>query len=120
MLLARGQDDLAAMFIWRLSEADLAYNEVRTGERMHTSSFLNTLDAHLTDDQKSEFVKIQTNMDADGVVDRSFKVIQINEDVVMAEGQLIENGVFGKDVNTYYKVYENGELGTLSNRYGLC
>ena len=49
-------------------------------------------------------------MDADGVVDRSFKVIQINEDVVMAEGQLIENGVFGKDVNTYYKVYENGEL----------
>ena len=110
MLLARSQDDLVAMFIWRLSEADLAYNDARTGERMHTSSFLNSLGAHLSDEQKSEFVKIQTNMDADGVVDRSFKVIQVNEDVVMAEGQLIENGVFGKDVNTYYKVYENGEL----------
>ena len=48
-------------------------------------------------------------MDADGVVDRSFKVIEVNNDVVMAEGRLIEDGVFGKNLNTYYMVYENGE-----------
>ena len=43
--------------------------------------------------RKSEFVTIQTNLDADGVVDRSFKVTQINGDVVMTEGRLIEDGV---------------------------
>ena len=42
----------------------------------------------MTDEQKSEFVKIQTNMDADGVVDRSFKVTKVNGDVVMTEGRL--------------------------------
>ena len=110
MLLARSQEDLTAMFIWRLSEADLSYNEARTGDRVHTNSFLNSLaNAFDTDEQKSEFVKIQTNMDSDGVVDRSFKVTQVNGDVVMAEGRLIENGVFGADPQTYYMVYENGE-----------
>ena len=97
------------MFIWRLSEGDLAYNDARTGERVHTNSFLNTLSNHLTDEQKSEFVKIQTNMDADGVVERSFEVTQVNGDVVMAQGRLIEDGVFGADPQTYYKVYEDGE-----------
>ena len=109
MLLARSQEDLAAMFIWRLSEADLSYNEARTGERVHTNSFLSSLGNHLSPEQKSEFVTIQTNMDSDGVVERSFKVIQVNGDVVMAEGRLIDDGVFGKDPQTYYKVYENGE-----------
>ena len=109
MLLARNQDDLAAMFIARLSEADLAYTNARTGERMHTSSFLNTLGNHLTDEQKSEFVTIATDLDSDGVIERSFKVVQVNGDVVMAEGRLIEDGLFGKDLNIYHKVYENGE-----------
>ena len=109
MLLARSQDDLVAMFIWRLSDGDLAYSDARTGERVHTASFLNTLSNHLTDEQKSEFVTIQTNMDSDGVVDRSFKVTKVNGDVVMAEGRLIEDGLFGKDAKTYYKVYENGD-----------
>ena len=109
MLLARSQDDLVAMFIWRLSNADLAYNEARTGEAVHTASFLNTLSSHLTDEQKSEFVTIETNMDAEGIEDRSFKVTQVNGDVVMAEGRLIEDGVFGKDANTYYMVFEDGE-----------
>ena len=36
MLLARSQDDLVAMFIWRLSDGDLAYSDARTGERVHT------------------------------------------------------------------------------------
>ena len=109
MLLARSQEDLVAMFMWRLSEADLAYNEARTGDRVHTSSFLSTLSANgLSDDQKAEFVKIQTNLDSDDVVDRSFKVTEVNGDVYMAEGRLIENGLFGKDQNIYYKVYEDG------------
>ena len=63
----------------------------------------------MTDEQKSEFVTIETNMDAEGIEDRSFKVTQVNGDVVMAEGRLIEDGVFGKDANTYYTVFEDGE-----------
>ena len=107
MLLARNQDDLAAMFIWRLSEADLSYNESRSGERIHTNSFTNTLSNHLTAEQKEEFMEIQIDMSSSEAVDRMFKVIKVNGDVVMAEGHLIEDGVF-EDPRVFYKVYENG------------
>ena len=59
MLLARSQDDLVAMFIWRLSDADLAYNEGKNRRSSTSASFLNTLSSHLTDEQKSEFVTIR-------------------------------------------------------------
>ncbi|MDC3298204.1 hypothetical protein OAU99_02385 [Candidatus Poseidoniaceae archaeon] len=111
MLLARSQEDLAAMFIWRLSEGDLAYSDAKTGDRVHTDSFLGTLSSHLTDDQKSEFIKIQTNLDSDDVLDRSFKVIMVNDDVIMAEGRnpYIE-GVVNTETPLVYKIYENGDL----------
>ena len=109
MLLARNQDDLVSMFIWRLSEGDLAYNDAKTGEREHTSSFLKTLTSNgmLTEEQKDEFVKIQTDMSSDDVIDRVFRVIEVHDDVVLAEGRLIENGLFNSSSSTYYKVYEN-------------
>ena len=111
MLLARNQDDLTAMFIWRLSEADIVYNDARTGERTHTSSFINTLEKHLTNDQLSEFIKIQIDLESDDVLDRSFQVIKVNGDVVMAEGR---DPYFGGEVDLnsplVYKLYENGEL----------
>ena len=113
MLLARNQDDLAAMFIWRLSEADLAYNEARTGERVHTNDFLKTLTLssnHLSDEQKNEFVKIQTNLADEDVIERVFKVTQTNGDVTLAEGRQINNGLFGEDPRTLYKVYEDMEI----------
>ena len=113
MLLARNQDDLAAMFIWRLSEADLAYNEARTGERVHTNDFLKTLtlsNNHLSDEQKNEFVKIQTNLADEDVIERVFKVTQTNGDVTLAEGRQINNGLFGEDPRTLYKVYEDMEI----------
>jgi asparagine N-glycosylation enzyme membrane subunit Stt3 len=108
MLLARNQDDVSAMFIWRLSEADLSYNDAKTGTRTHTQSFMNSLGDHLTDEQVSEFVTIQTNMDSDGVIERAFEVIQVNGDVVMAKGVPIEDGLISKDSPTLYKVYDNG------------
>ena len=108
MLLARNQDDVAAMFIWRLSEADLSYNDANTGTRTHTPSFMSSLGNHLSDEQVSEFVTIQTNMDSTGVIDRVFKVIQFNGDVVIAKGMPIENGLVSKDSPTLYKVYDNG------------
>jgi asparagine N-glycosylation enzyme membrane subunit Stt3 len=111
MLLARSQEDLTAMFIWRLSEADLAYNDAKTGDRTHTPSFVNTLSSHLTDDQKSEFIKIQTSLESDDVVERSFEVIMVNGDVVMAEGRNpYPNGEVNIDSPTVFKLYENGDL----------
>ena len=108
MLLSRNQDDLAAMFIWRLSEGDLSYQAANTGTRTHTGSFLSTLDAHLTGEQKEEFVKIQTSLESDDVVDRVFKVVKVNGDVIMAQGHIIEDGIVNTDSPLLYKVYENG------------
>ena len=108
MLLSRNQDDLAAMFIWRLSEGDLAYQDANTGTRTHTGSFLSTLGAHLTSDQKAEFVNIQTSLESDDVVDRVFKVIKVNGDVILAQGHMIEDGIVNTDSPLLYKVYENG------------
>ena len=108
MLLSRNQDDLAAMFIWRLSEGDLAYQDANKGTRTHTGSFLSTLGAHLTSDQKAEFVNIQTSLESDDVVDRVFKVIKVNGDVILAQGHMIEDGIVNTDSPLLYKVYENG------------
>lgn len=109
MLLARNQDDLAAMFIWRLSEADLAYSEAQDDNRVHTASFMSSLGAHLSEDQKLEFTKIQTNMESEDVIDRVFMVTLVNGDMVMAEGQAVVDGVVAES-STLYKVYENGVI----------
>ena len=108
MLMARSQEDITAMFIWRLSEADLSYNDANTGTRTHTPSFMNSLGNHLSDEQVSEFVTIQTNMDSAGVIDRVFEVKLVNGDVVMAEGTEIDNGLVSQDSPTLYKVYDDG------------
>ena len=97
------------MFIWRLSEGDLSYSAANTGTRTHTGSFLHTLsDNHLSEEQKEEFVNIQTSLDSEGLVDRVFKVIRVNGDVVMAQGHPIEDGIVNTDAPLLYKVYENG------------
>ena len=109
MLLARNQDDLAAMFIWRLSEADLSYSETNTGDREHTSSFMNTLNDHLSTDQVDEFEKIQTSMSSEDVIDRVFVVTHVNGEMITAEGRHVVDGVI-EESSTLYKVYENGVI----------
>ena len=106
MLLSRSQEDLTAMFIWRLSEADLSYNDYKTDSRQHTSSFMQTLGKYLSDAQVAEFVKIQTNMDSDDVVERLFEITHVNNDVVIAQGKNIVNGMPNIDGPMTYKVYE--------------
>ena len=39
----------------------------------------------LTEEQKDEFVKIQTDMSSDDVIDRVFRVIEVHDDVVLAK-----------------------------------
>ena len=115
MLLARGEDDLTAMFIWRLSEGDLAYNQERTGERVHTAAFMNTLkNSELSDEQVAEFTTIQTGMTADGVVDRVFKVVKINDggnsEVILTEGHPVVDGVADRTAPELYFLYEDRDL----------
>ena len=108
MLMARSQEDMAAMFIWRLSSADLSYNEANTDSNTHTPSFMNSLRNHLSDDQVSEFVKIQTNLESSDVTDRMFEVTLVNGDIVFAEGRIVENGLVDTDTPMLYKVYNDG------------
>ena len=113
MLLARNQDDVVSMFIWRLSEADLAYNQADTDFREHTSSFNSTLLKHLpTDAHFDEFTKIQTDLTADYVESLSFAVIESNNDpqgasersAVLAQGFELNQGLID-DETMLYKVY---------------
>ena len=109
MLLSRNQDDLAAMFIWRLSEADLTYKMASTDVRQHTQSFVGTLGKYLTDEQVGEFVKIQTNLESEDAVKRLFEVTHVNGDVVLAQGHPIVDGIVQTDAPLIYEVYEDGE-----------
>ena len=105
MLLARSQDDLVAMFVWRLSEGDLKY----TGTGDHTGSFESTLGSHLTEAEYNEFIEIQTNLDSKMVEARSFEVIQTNQEVTMAEGTELSQGLL-LDGDTVWKIYDSGDL----------
>ena len=46
---------------------------------------------------KEEFVNIQTSLESDDVVDRVFKVVKVNGDVIMAQGHMIEDGIVNTD-----------------------
>ena len=108
MLLARNQDDLAAMFVWRLSQADLKISEMSTGDIVHSNSFDQTLDNHLSSAQVAEFNEIQISLDKSDVTDRVFSVTQSNRQVVLAEGYSLSNGLVDSDSDILFKVYNSG------------
>jgi len=110
MLLSRNQDDLVSMFIWRLSEADMIYNVGSDDNRVHTKSFVQTIGKYLSDEQVAEFVKIQTNLESDDVIERLFEVTHTNGDVVLAQGYNIVDGIVDTNGPMIYKVYEDGEI----------
>jgi hypothetical protein len=112
MLLARNQDDLISMFIWQLAQGDLSYSASNGNDYQMTSSFDNVLSNHLTAEQFEMFTDSQENLDFDEMKDMiddySFKVIQTNREVVMAEGHHRVDGISDTS-NTYWRLYEDGE-----------
>ena len=60
MLLARSQEDLISMWVWQLSEGDIAYNNGNGNGYEMTSAFEGVLGNYLNQAQLDEFVMIQT------------------------------------------------------------
>ena len=120
MLLARTQADLVSMFVWQLSQGDLRYTQMNTGDYEMTNNFDSILDQHLGDDQYDLFVTIQEEMDFDNmkemIDDYSFTVIQTNEasqvqensNNVMASGYHRIDGIVDKSTE-YFRLYQDGE-----------
>ncbi len=110
MLLARSQDDLAAMFIWQLAEGDRTYATVDAENHKFTPLFQNTVDKYLNDEQMDDFVTMQTTFD-ESMIDfielRSFNVLKTNRNIVMAEGHPSNAGIFDADT-TIYRIYKDG------------
>ena len=109
MLLAQSQEDLVSMFIWQLAQGDIAYNNANDGEYAFTSGFADRVEAHFTAEQFQDFVTINTDLDFDAmetlVVESSFKVIQTNRDIVMAEGYPQIDGAFDTS-QMVYRLYD--------------
>ena len=109
MLLAQSQEDLVSMFIWQLAQGDIAYNNANNGEYAFTSGFADRVESHFTAEQFEDFVTINTDLDLDAmetlVVESSFKVIQTNRDIVMAEGYPQVNGAFDTS-QMVYRLYD--------------
>ena len=111
MLLARNQDDLAAMFIWQLAEGDRNYATDVGEEFSFTPTFQNVVDKYLSDEQMADFMTMQTVFDEsmiEFIEDRSFNVVKTNRNIVLAEGHPHTAGVFDADT-TIYRIYKDGE-----------
>ena len=110
MLLARSQEDLISMWVWQLSEGDIAYNNGNGNGYEMTSAFEGVLGNYLNQAQLDEFVMIQTGSEElkDTVVDRTFQVTKTNRNTVLAEGHHFdENGIVDTS-STFYRVYKDG------------
>ena len=110
MLMARSQEDLTAMWVWQLSEADREYASQSSDGLRFTTSFERVMQNHLSDDQYDEFHTIQTASAPsmlEFVKDHSFQVLKSNRDVVMTEGHPDVGGVFDTS-ETIYRIYRDG------------
>ena len=112
MLLARSQEDLISMFIWQLAQGDLSYSSSNGNGYELTNGFENIVDNHLSDAQFELFKTSQEEADFEKmeemIEDYSFKVIQTNREVVMAEGHHRVNGIADTSVN-FFRIYQDGQ-----------
>ena len=112
MLLARSQDDLISMFIWQLAQGDLSYSSSNGDGYELTNGFENIVDSHLGDEQFALFKTSQEEDDFDKMEDMiddySFKVIQTNRDIVMAEGHHRIDGIADTS-NDFWRIYQNSQ-----------
>ncbi|MAX46508.1 MAG: hypothetical protein CMB24_06950 [Euryarchaeota archaeon] len=112
MLLARSQDDLISMFIWQLAQGDLSYSSSNGDGYELTNGFENIVDSHLGDEQFALFKTSQEEDDFDKMEDMiddySFKVIQTNRDIVMAEGHHRIDGIADTS-SDFWRIYQDSQ-----------
>jgi len=108
MLLARNQDDLVAMFIWQLGKGDVSYNYHNGGGLSFTSYFENSMVNHLGQETFDIIESIQTSEDSATTSVHAFKVIQTNDNLVIAEGQNLVDGLVSTSGENVFRIYEDG------------
>ncbi len=121
MLLSGGEEDTLALFIVTLAEGDMR-TEVNDdpddddGER-YTPAFANVMKNHMSDASWEEWVIVTHMKTPQAAIDHSFTVTGTADDVILAEGHLLDaEGV--PESNLTYRLYEDGDLiGEYMNEY---
>ncbi|MEE2747530.1 MAG: STT3 domain-containing protein [Candidatus Thermoplasmatota archaeon] len=118
MLLASGEEDTIALFIMTLAEGDMRYetNDDRSnsdGEQF-TRAFTQTMQNHFSDATQSdatwdEWIAVNSMSDSQGVRDHAFTIIGAGDDVMLAEGNVMNEDGTRSDT-TLYRLYEDREL----------
>ncbi|MDP6899243.1 MAG: STT3 domain-containing protein [Candidatus Thalassarchaeaceae archaeon] len=113
MLLAGGEHDTLALYIATLAEGDMRYEVTNDpldedGERF-TPAFHNVMMQQMSTDTWDEWVAISKLPNGQAVADRAFTVIGSADDVVLAEGHLMQSDGTLEE-NTTFRLYEDGEF----------
>ncbi|MDC0056319.1 hypothetical protein OAJ94_04635, partial [Deltaproteobacteria bacterium] len=106
MLLSRSQEDLVGLFIWQLTEGDLAYTNTNSGEYELSAPFYRILGNHLSDAELEEYIFIQTEMSSSDAKQRTFTVESYNSDIVLASGGVMIDGVLDESAGTVWRIYD--------------
>ena len=118
MLLAGGESDTIALFIVTLAEGDMRHefndDQGVQDDNQFTRAFAQAMQNHFdsatqTDATWDEWVAINSMSDSQGVRDRSFTVIGSADDVIVAQGYVMNDD--GSRSNTeLFRLYEDREL----------
>ena len=118
MLLAGGEEDTIALFIVTLAEGDMRQesndDQGTADDEQFTRAFTQTMQRHFSDATQSdatwdEWVAVNTMSDSQGVRDHAFTIIGSGDDVMLAEGNLM-NDDGTPSSTTVYRLYEDREL----------
>jgi len=117
MLLAGGEEDTIALFIVTLAEGDMRqeFNDDQgtMDDEQFTRAFAQTMQQHFNSATQSsatwdEWVSVNTMSDSQGVREHAFTIIGAGDDVMLAEGTVM-NADGTRSESTLYRLYEDRE-----------
>ena len=118
MLLAAGESDTIALFIVTLGEGDMRHeytdDQGVEDDEQFTRAFGQAMQNHFyaatqSDATWDEWVAVNSMSESQGVRDHSFTVIGSADDVIMAEGHLMDDDGTRSE-SMVYRLYEDREL----------
>ena len=118
MLLAAGEEDTIALFIVTLAEGDMRQefndDEGDEDDDHFTRAFAQVMQSHFNSATQTgatwdEWVSVNSMSESQGVRDRAFTVIGSADDVIIAEGHVMDDDGTRSE-STLYRLYEDREL----------
>ncbi len=113
MLLSRSQDDVLSLYIWKLLEADFAYNIDRNWHNnLLTPRVRDALENYMTEDQIDELYNTARTLTQQKADDRMLKVVEHtgehvnNEIYALVTGHPIVDGIVDMD-STVWRLYKS-------------